>query len=172
MVRLNAFRRAEEVGLCFCLHPLVQEEVRTKQCVLSPIDTCRNCVFPRVLQSVPVVLRPLSSDGEDLELVARHRVLVCTCATAGLMYSLGLTAGHFTHAFIDEVLPMNMAILKCGLFGRTEERSNTERGAPRKLRLVFIGLHTALFTSALGGARLLCSDQFLCVHRQSRNYTV
>jgi putative helicase MOV10L1 len=40
--------------------------------------------------------------AEDLEHVARHRIIVCTCATAGSLYGLRLVPGHFTHAFVDE----------------------------------------------------------------------
>ena len=30
------------------------------------------------------------------------RIIVSTCVTAGILYSLGLPVGHFTHVFIDE----------------------------------------------------------------------
>ena len=61
-------------------------------------------MFP---QSIPTSIRDVCSDGEDLELVSRQRIVVCTCTTAGLMYSMDLLNGHFTHAFIDEVTRKN-----------------------------------------------------------------
>ena len=30
------------------------------------------------------------------------RIIVSTCVTAGVLYSLGLPVDHFTHVFIDE----------------------------------------------------------------------
>lgn len=31
-----------------------------------------------------------------------HRVVVATCVTSGILFSLGLSAGHFTHVLVDE----------------------------------------------------------------------
>ena len=56
-----------------------------------------------LFQSIPTCIKDICSDSDDLEHVSRHRVIVCTCTTAGVMYSLGLCSGHFTHTFIDEV---------------------------------------------------------------------
>lgn len=41
-------------------------------------------------------------DGEFLDSVARNRLIISTCTTAGQFFSLNLTPGHFTHVFIDE----------------------------------------------------------------------
>jgi putative helicase MOV10L1 len=40
--------------------------------------------------------------ADDLAVVSRYRIVVSTCVTAGILYSLGLNAGHFTHVFVDE----------------------------------------------------------------------
>ncbi|KAJ3213962.1 hypothetical protein HDU67_002270 [Dinochytrium kinnereticum] len=41
---------------------------------------------------------PLLSGGE----IMRHKVIVTTCITGGLLYSSGIPRGHFTHIFMDE----------------------------------------------------------------------
>jgi len=47
-------------------------------------------------------IAPFCTDGEDLATVAMHRLVICTCTTAGQFFSLDLKRGHFTHVFIDE----------------------------------------------------------------------
>ena len=56
-----------------------------------------------IVQSIPGDLVSYCKTGDDLELVSRHRLVICTCTSAGMMFTLGLRAGHFTHVFIDEV---------------------------------------------------------------------
>ncbi|XP_070557357.1 uncharacterized protein [Ptychodera flava] len=55
-----------------------------------------------VIETVSDVIKPYCSDGNNLELVAHHRIVVSTCASAGMLYQLGLKSGHFTHVFVDE----------------------------------------------------------------------
>jgi len=47
-------------------------------------------------------IKPYCVDGEFLDSVARHRLIVCTCATAGQFFTLNLPPGHFTHVVVDE----------------------------------------------------------------------
>lgn len=42
------------------------------------------------------------SNGEELQAVGHHRIIISTCSTGGQFYSLGLKPGHFTHVIIDE----------------------------------------------------------------------
>ena len=69
-------------------------------------DLARLNAFQRSGASVPEVIQPYcflpEEEGGQLDSVARHRVVVTTCSTAGTLYRLGLRAGHFTHVFIDE----------------------------------------------------------------------
>ncbi len=37
-----------------------------------------------------------------LILTSRSRIVVATCVTAGILHSLGLGVGHFSHVFVDE----------------------------------------------------------------------
>jgi len=53
-------------------------------------------------QSIPESITPYCTDTDQLDMAARYRVIICTCSTAGQLYSLGLRAGHITHAFVDE----------------------------------------------------------------------
>ena len=66
-----------------------------------------------------MIIQQYCRDGEELEKIAHHRMLVCTCSTAGSFYQLGLKAGHFTHVFVDEagqatepecLVPMGLAV--------------------------------------------------------------
>nr|XP_020480456.1 RNA helicase Mov10l1 isoform X3 [Monopterus albus] len=53
-------------------------------------------------ETIPEVLRSYSKAGEDIRHASFHRIVVCTCSSAGLFYNLGLQVGHFTHVFLDE----------------------------------------------------------------------
>lgn len=53
-------------------------------------------------QPPSAVLLPHCLDVDSADTAAHYRVVVCTCVTAGLLYSLGLSVGHFTHVFVDE----------------------------------------------------------------------
>ncbi|XP_019633304.1 PREDICTED: RNA helicase Mov10l1-like [Branchiostoma belcheri] len=64
-------------------------------------DMVRLNAFQRV-QEVPESIERYCMDGDQLEQVSRRRIIVATCSTAGLLYSIGLRAGHFTHVFVDE----------------------------------------------------------------------
>ena len=35
-------------------------------------------------------------------MICHQRIIICTCSTAGSLYQLGLSAGHFSHVFVDE----------------------------------------------------------------------
>lgn len=48
------------------------------------------------------LLLPSCLDTDSADSAVRYRVIVCTCVTAGILYSLGLSVGHFTHVFVDE----------------------------------------------------------------------
>ena len=53
-------------------------------------------------QPPPPHLLPHCMDTNSATTAARYRVVVSTCVTAGLLYSLGLAVGHFSHVFVDE----------------------------------------------------------------------
>ncbi|XP_029991489.1 RNA helicase Mov10l1 [Sphaeramia orbicularis] len=53
-------------------------------------------------ESIPEVLRPYSSAGEDVRHAAFHRIVVSTCASASMFNKIGLQVGHFSHLFLDE----------------------------------------------------------------------
>ncbi|KAJ8047421.1 RNA helicase Mov10l1 [Holothuria leucospilota] len=58
--------------------------------------------FRRQEEAIPEEIIPYCVVGDDLEVVARHSIIIATCSSAGSFYQLGLKAGHFTHVFIDE----------------------------------------------------------------------
>lgn len=55
------------------------------------------------LQSLPEEIRYLCQDGTDLQSLSQHRIIISTCVSSGMFFSLGLHTKHFTHVFIDEV---------------------------------------------------------------------
>ncbi|KAG1667087.1 RNA helicase Mov10l1 [Nymphon striatum] len=65
-------------------------------------DIVRLNSFQRNLENVSEEVKLCSKNGNDLEVVAFYRVIICTCMTSGTFYSLGLKEGHFTHIFVDE----------------------------------------------------------------------
>jgi putative helicase MOV10L1 len=58
--------------------------------------------FMRQDQVMIEAIKGFCVDGEFLDSVARHRLIVSTCATAGQFFTLNLQPGHFTHVFVDE----------------------------------------------------------------------
>ena len=56
-----------------------------------------------IQQTIAACIAPYCTTGEDLQLAARYRVVVSTCISAGTLYTCGITEGHFTHVFVDEV---------------------------------------------------------------------
>ncbi|XP_052781179.1 RNA helicase Mov10l1-like isoform X2 [Mya arenaria] len=70
--------------------------------LLKTGDMVRLNAMQRSDESIPDCIRPYCTVGDDIDLASRYRVLVSTCVSAGVMYSLGIKAGHFTHVFIDE----------------------------------------------------------------------
>lgn len=68
----------------------------------NPGDFLRLNGFLRSSQTMLETVGPFCTDGDDLHQVAMHRLIVCTCMTAGQFFSLDLSLGHFTHVFIDE----------------------------------------------------------------------
>ena len=63
----------------------------------------------RKIEDMPKSLREFSSTNDNhvfamptAELLAKYRVVVSTCLSAGVPAGLGLKRGHFTHIFIDE----------------------------------------------------------------------
>jgi len=82
------------------------------------------CIHWRMLQSVSDCIRPYCcADGDDLASAAGKRVIVCTCSTAGIFYTMNLLSTHFTHVFVDEVTFVSFSSynrdMGCVLFGRS-----------------------------------------------------
>ncbi|XP_019853676.1 PREDICTED: putative helicase MOV-10 [Amphimedon queenslandica] len=75
-------------------------------------------------QKPPEILGPHCMDVSDAEMAARHKIIVCTCVTAGILYSLSLPVGHFTHVFIDEAGQATEpeALIPLGLLAGTERQ--------------------------------------------------
>lgn len=65
-------------------------------------DMVRLNAAQRNQEMISECLKPYCMFGNDLETASHYRIVVCTCVSAGVLYSLGIKAGHFTHVIIDE----------------------------------------------------------------------
>ena len=71
--------------------------------VVSMDDVVRFNAANRSQNSIPDdILKYSCNDMDELETVARFRIVVCTCTTAGNFFTLELRPNHFTHVFVDE----------------------------------------------------------------------
>ncbi|XP_033105500.1 RNA helicase Mov10l1-like isoform X2 [Anneissia japonica] len=65
-------------------------------------DLVRLNSFRRSEENIDESIKPYCTDGQVLEIVVHHRIIICTCSTAGSFFQLKLRPGHFTHIFVDE----------------------------------------------------------------------
>lgn len=65
-------------------------------------DMVRLNAAQRNEDTVPDCVKPYCCYGDNLDLASRYRVVISTCASAGILYTLGIKAGHFSHVFVDE----------------------------------------------------------------------
>ncbi|KAL3852404.1 hypothetical protein ACJMK2_016055 [Sinanodonta woodiana] len=65
-------------------------------------DLVRLNAIQRSNENIPDILKPYCSTGEAMDITSHYKILVCTCVTAGALFSHGIRAGHFSHVFIDE----------------------------------------------------------------------
>ena len=70
--------------------------------VVEKEDMVRLNPFHRPSSDVAPCIKRYFVDDSDLFAAAARRIVVCTCSTAGRLYSLGLEAGHFSHVFVDQ----------------------------------------------------------------------
>ncbi|CAG5133124.1 unnamed protein product, partial [Candidula unifasciata] len=69
---------------------------------VTQTEMVRLNAFQRSTDSLPESILKYCRFSEDLQMISRFRVIVCTCTMAGSLYGLGLSAGHITHVFVDE----------------------------------------------------------------------
>ncbi|XP_071133478.1 RNA helicase Mov10l1-like [Mytilus edulis] len=70
--------------------------------LVKTTDMVRLNAKNRNLEVISECLKPYCLNGDDLDTASHYRIVVCTCVSAGVLYSLGIKAGHFTHVIIDE----------------------------------------------------------------------
>lgn len=80
---------------------LITEQLAST-CLFKPGDFVRLNGFLRADLTVPETIADFCVDGTHLDSVAKHRLIICTVATAGQFFQLNLNTGHFSHVFIDE----------------------------------------------------------------------
>ncbi|GFR64003.1 RNA helicase Mov10l1, partial [Elysia marginata] len=67
-------------------------------------DMVRLNAFQRPCDSLPESILKYCRFSDDLEVISRYRIIISTCSMAGSLCGLGLSAGHLTHAFVDEII--------------------------------------------------------------------
>ncbi|KDR68378.1 hypothetical protein GALMADRAFT_257029 [Galerina marginata CBS 339.88] len=85
------------------------DEIAMKLMNRGRSEVYRLNALSRRMDDLPKSLRDFSTINEnkvfsmpDAEQLAKYRVIVSTCLSAGVPASLGLKRGHFSHIFIDE----------------------------------------------------------------------
>nr|XP_045618239.1 RNA helicase Mov10l1-like isoform X2 [Procambarus clarkii] len=69
---------------------------------LGKMEVVRLNAYQRLEDAIPEVIRPYCCNGDELSVRAHQRIIVTTATTAGVMYTLGLHNGHFSHVLVDE----------------------------------------------------------------------
>nr|XP_053653522.1 RNA helicase Mov10l1-like [Cherax quadricarinatus] len=69
---------------------------------LSKMDLVRLNAYQRLEDTIPDTIRPYCCSGDQLSVRVHQRIIVTTATTAGVMYTLGLHNGHFSHVLVDE----------------------------------------------------------------------
>ncbi|XP_071540625.1 uncharacterized protein armi isoform X2 [Panulirus ornatus] len=80
---------------------LVMERLLTSS-QLGKMDFVRLNAYQRLEEAVPEIIRPYCCNGDQLSVRVHQRIIVTTATTAGLLYTLGLHNGHFSHVLVDE----------------------------------------------------------------------
>ncbi|XP_060083408.1 RNA helicase Mov10l1-like [Ylistrum balloti] len=85
-------------------------------------DMVRLNAAQRNMETVPDCVKPYCCYGDNLDLASHYRVVVCTCASAGILYTLGIKAGHFSHVFVDESGQATEpeCLIPCGMVAGTD----------------------------------------------------
>nr|XP_008109420.1 PREDICTED: RNA helicase Mov10l1 isoform X3 [Anolis carolinensis] len=70
--------------------------------MLKPGAMVRVNASSRNEENLSEVIKYYCKDGEDIWQASRFRIIIVTCASAGMFYQIGVRLGHFTHVFVDE----------------------------------------------------------------------
>ena len=89
-----------EPSISICPYSL-QAERLIRNSKLKPRQLVRlNAVQRRQHPSARV--EPYCMNTDQIDMASRCCIIVATCATAGMLHSLKLAVGHFSHVFVDE----------------------------------------------------------------------
>ncbi|XP_077098375.1 RNA helicase Mov10l1 isoform X2 [Siphateles boraxobius] len=118
-------------------------------------------------ESMPEELRQYARAGEDIRHASFHRIVVCTCSSAGMFYQIGLRVGHFTHVFVDEAGQATEpeTLIPLGLLSETSGQivlagDPKQLGPVVKSRLAAVfGLGVSLLERLMGNPLYSCSER-------------
>ncbi|CAM4596887.1 unnamed protein product [Leuciscus chuanchicus] len=118
-------------------------------------------------ESMPEELRQYARAGEDIRHASFHRIVVCTCSSAGMFYQIGLRIGHFTHVFVDEagqatepetLIPLSLLSEASGQIVLAGDPKQLGPVVKSRLAAVF-GLGVSLLERLMGNPLYSCSDR-------------
>ncbi|XP_067308274.1 RNA helicase Mov10l1 isoform X2 [Pseudorasbora parva] len=118
-------------------------------------------------ESMPEELRQYARAGEDIRHASFHRIVVCTCSSAGMFYQIGLRVGHFTHVFVDEagqatepetLIPLSLLSETSGQIVLAGDPKQLGPVVKSKLAAVF-GLGLSLLERLMGTQLYSCSER-------------
>ncbi|XP_042220663.1 RNA helicase Mov10l1-like [Homarus americanus] len=69
---------------------------------LKKVDLVRLNAYQRLEDSVPEIIRPYCCNGDELSIRVHQRIIVTTATSSGVLYTIGLHNGHFSHVLVDE----------------------------------------------------------------------
>ncbi|OWF48746.1 RNA helicase Mov10l1-like [Mizuhopecten yessoensis] len=109
-------------------------------------DMVRLNAVQRNQETVPNCVRPYCCYGDNLDLASHYRVVVSTCASAGILYTLGIQAGHFSHVFVDEAGQATEpeCMISCGMVAGADGQI-VLAGDPMQLGPVLRSKHSSKF---------------------------
>ncbi|KAK7162511.1 hypothetical protein R3I93_006737 [Phoxinus phoxinus] len=118
-------------------------------------------------ESMPEELRQYARAGEDIRHASFHRIVVCTCSSAGMFYQIGLRVGHFTHVFVDEagqatepetLIPLSLLSEASGQIVLAGDPKQLGPVVKSRLAAVF-GLGVSLLERLMGNPLYSCSER-------------
>ncbi|XP_048035769.1 RNA helicase Mov10l1 isoform X1 [Megalobrama amblycephala] len=118
-------------------------------------------------ESMPEELRQYARAGEDIRHASFHRIVICTCSSAGMFYQIGLRVGHFTHVFLDEagqatepetLIPLSLLSETSGQIVLAGDPKQLGPVVKSRLASVF-GLGVSLLERLMGTPLYSCSER-------------
>ncbi|KAL7635976.1 UNVERIFIED_CONTAM: hypothetical protein RMT77_013794 [Armadillidium vulgare] len=126
---------------------------------LKPGDIVRINAFNRNLNNISEDLAPYCITSSDLKVAIRHRIIVSTAISSGLLYTARIKNGHFTHVIVDEAGQLTEPETLVALnFVNSESGQIVLAGDPKQLGPVVVSSIAKKFGLNISFLLRLCSS--------------